>query len=453
LKPIPIYQRLHMPENSNGKMVCDVLLPAGLLRRHRDFRRLWMGETISIFGSRMGDVAVSFAAVIAMSATPLQMGLLAAVRLVPKLLFSLIAGVWVDRLPRRPLMIGADLGRFALLVTIPVATMLGDLQMNFFYLAILAVGVLDLLFDVAYGAYLPSLVDPADVLEANSKLSASYAAAEVGGFAIAGWLVQILTAPYAILIDALSFVASALAIRTIAKPEIKITPRDNCRNFYHQALEGARVVAADQRLLALVRTNALAAFSYASLSTLYMLFVVRILGFAPGVLGMIFALGGVSSFFSSFGATRLVKRFGEGRALACGLVLQGISWICVPAARGATPLAASLLIAQQVFGDAGGTVAIITSTAIPQILVPGHILGRVRATISFATTTALIAGSLVAGLAAELAGLRPVMYVSAFGMAAAGVLLALAPVWSMAAHDLPMVGDGLIADPPHAFQV
>ena len=190
-----------------------------LLRRHRDFRRLWTGETISVFGSRMGDVAVSFAAVIAVGATPIQMGLLAAVRLVPKLLFSLLAGVWVDRVRRRPLMIGADLGRFALLATIPLAAMLGHLAMNFLYPVILGVGVFDFLFDVAYGAYLPSLVDATDVVEANSNLSASYAAAEVGGFALAGWLVQLVTAPYAIAVDALSFIASAIAIRSIEKPE------------------------------------------------------------------------------------------------------------------------------------------------------------------------------------------------------------------------------------------
>jgi MFS family permease len=158
-----------------------------------------------------------------------------------------------------------------------------------------------------------------------------------------------------------------------------------------------RVVAADRRLFVLAVANGLAAFCYATFSTLYMLFVVRTLRFAPGVLGMIFAVGGVSSFFSSLGAPRFIARFGEGRALAGGLVLQGISWICVPAASGATPLAASLLIAQQAFGDAGGTVAIITGSAIPQTLVPGQLLGRVRATISFVAIASLITGSIVAG--------------------------------------------------------
>ena len=415
-------------QNSMGARV-------SLLRRHRDFRRLWTGETISVFGSRMGDVAVSFAAVIALGATPIQMGMLAAARLVPRLLFSLVAGVWVDRVRRRPLMIGADLGRFALLATIPLAAMLGHLAMNELYPVILAVGVLDLLFDVAYGAYLPSLVDSADVVEANSKLSASYAAAEVGGFAIAGWLVQILTAPYAIMVDALSFIASAAAINSIKKPEIEIAPRRHRSSFYREALEGVNVITGDRRLFALTAVNGLAALCYATFSTLYMLFVVDALGFKPGVLGVIFAVGGVSSFVSSMAAPRLIERIGEGRALAFGMALQGVAWFCVPAARGATALAAGLLVAQQVFGDAGGTMAIITGQTIPQMLVPGRMLGRVKATISFVAMAAMIAGSIGAGVCAELIGMRAVMYAGAAGLAVAGVALAMSSVWRVSAGD------------------
>ncbi len=404
-----------------------------LLRRHRDFRRLWTGETISVFGSRMGDVAVSFAAVIALGATPVQMGLLAAVRLVPKLLFSLVAGVWVDRVRRRPLMIGADLGRFALLATIPIAAMMGHLAMNFLYPVILAVGVLDLLFDVAYGAYLPSLVDAADVVEANGNLSASYAAAEVGGFALAGWLVQLLTAPYAIAVDAVSFIPSAIAIRSIEKSEASVGGRRNREGFYREALAGAKLVGADRRLYALTAANGLAALCYATFSTLYMLYVVDELRFSPGVLGMIFAVGGVSSFVTSLAATRVIGRLGEGRALALGAILQGIAWICVPAARGATMLAAALLIAQQLLGDAGGTVYMITASAIPQMIVPTNMLGRVRATIAFVSIAAMLAGAVTAGGAAELIGLRPLMYAGAVGLAATGLILASSPVWSVRA--------------------
>jgi MFS family permease len=155
-----------------------------LLLRHPDFLKLWTGETISVFGSRMGDVAVSFAAVISLGATPFQMSMLSSARIVPALAFSLFAGVWVDRLRRRPLLIVADIGRFILLATIPAAAVVGVLGFPQLYAVILAVAVLDILFQVAYRAYLPSLVSRADLADANSKMSASFAAAEVGGFGL-----------------------------------------------------------------------------------------------------------------------------------------------------------------------------------------------------------------------------------------------------------------------------
>src|SRR5262249_46602082 len=151
------------------------------------------------------------------------------------------------------------------------------------------------------------------------------------------------------------------------------------------------------------------AMCFATFSTLYMLFVVNALRFEPGVLGVIFAVGGVSSFFSSIAAPRIVERLGEGRALAIGLAIQGLSWLCVPAARGATMLAAALLIAQQLFGDAGGTVAMISGQTIPQLLAPTQVLGRVKATISFVSLAAMIAGSIGAGVVAEFVGMRPVL--------------------------------------------
>jgi hypothetical protein len=159
---------------------------------------------------------------------------------------------------------------------------------------------------------------------------------------------------------------------------------------------------------------------------------------------MIFAVGGVSSFVTSLAATRVIGRFGEGRGMALGAILQGIAWICVPAARGATMLAAVLLIAQQLFGDAGGTVYMITGSAIPQTIVPTNLLGRVRATISFVSIAAMLAGSIGAGAAAELVGMRPVMYAGAIALAATGLILAYSPVWNVRASDAPsLVAEGV----------
>ena len=174
------------------------------LFRHSDFMKLWTGETISRFGSMIGGVAISFLAVIALHATPAQMGALIVWRTVPALLFSPFAGVWVDRLCRRPLMIAADIANLVLLGSIPFAAALGRLRIEQVYMVVFTTALADILFGVSYHAYLPSLVGRDRIARANSILTATEAAAETGAFGIAGWLVQWLTAPIAILVDAIS---------------------------------------------------------------------------------------------------------------------------------------------------------------------------------------------------------------------------------------------------------
>src|SRR5262245_2011428 len=186
------------------------------LYRHADFMKLWTGETVSLFGTRIGSDAMSFAAVITLRATPFQMGLLSAAGYLPSVGFSLVTGAWVDRLRRRPIMILADLGRTAVLATVPLAAIYAALTMRHLYAVMLLAALLDIFFDISYRTYLPTLVDREQLLDANGKLTASSSLAEVAGFSICGWLVQWITAPFAILIDAVSFLASALAIAIIS---------------------------------------------------------------------------------------------------------------------------------------------------------------------------------------------------------------------------------------------
>lgn len=402
-----------------------------VLFRHRDFLKLWTGETISVFGSRMGDVAVSFAAVIALGATPIQMSLLSSARIVPALAFSLFAGVWVDRLRRRPLMIAADVGRFMLLATIPAAAVVGALRMTQLYAVILAVSLFDILFLVAYRAYLPTLVSREDLVDANSKMSASFAAAEVGGFGLSGWLVQLLTAPFAIAVDALSFLASAVAIAVIKQPETELRPRKRREGMIHEIADGARAFRSDRRLLALAAASAVGAVSYNLFGTLYMLFVVNELGFKTGVLGMIFAVGGVSSLFTAIAATRVIERVGLGRIIALALPMEALAWALVPMAHGATVVAAALLIGQQIFGDLAGTIYQIATTTLVQTVADREVLGRVNATMSFLGLSSTLVGMLIAGVLGEYIGLRPTMYAGAAGLLVAGVMLAFSPIWSI----------------------
>jgi predicted MFS family arabinose efflux permease len=409
------------------------------LFQHRDFLKLWAGETISDFGSRMGDVAISFAAVISLHATPFQMGLLSSTRIGPALIFSLMAGVWADRFRRRPILIAADLGRFVLLASIPIAAIFGVLRIGQLYAVILANAALGIFFSVAYRSYLPSLVEREQLLDANAKLEASSAVAEVGGFGLAGWLTQWLTAPFAILIDALSFVASAVAIFAIGRPEPEPSHKD--RRASDEIREGWACVAGDPRLFAIAIASAAGALFYSFFSALYMIFVVNGLGFKPGALGMIFAVGGGSALFGALAAARTAQWLGAGRAMAVGLAINGAAMLLVPIARGATGVSVALLVAHQLIGDCAGTVYAINRTTIIQAIAPRRLIGRVNASLSFVGLAMSLLGALVGGWIGGVVGLRPTMVAGACSVAASAAILGFSPIWRMDQAELTGVAD------------
>jgi len=410
------------------------------LFRNRDFLKLWAGETISDFGSRMGDVAISFAAVISLHATPFQMGLLSSARIGPALIFSLMAGVWADRVRRRPILIAADLGRFVLLTSIPIAAIFGVLRIGQLYAVILANAALGIFFSVAYRSYLPSLVSRDQLLDANSKLEASSAVAEVGGFGLAGWLTQWLTAPFAILIDALSFVASAVAIFAIGRPEPEPSRKD--RRALDEIRQGWACVAGDPRLFAIAIASAAGALFYSFFSALYMIFVVDGLGFKPGALGAIFAVGGVSSLCGALAAERTAQWFGAGRAMAVGLAINGAAMLLVPIARGATSVSVALLVAHQLIGDCAGTVYAINRTTIIQTIAPRPLMGRVNASLSFLALAMSLLGALVGGWIGGVAGLRPTMVAGACTVSLSALILGFSTIWRMDQSELSDVADG-----------
>ncbi len=203
--------------------------PVAGLWRHPDFLKLWAGQTVSLCGSEVTALALPLTAVLVLKAGPAQMGLLRAIESVPALLVALLAGVWVDRVRRRPLLIGANLGRAALLGSIPVAASLGLLRLDVLYIVAFAAGTLAVVFSVAYSAFFPSLVAPEHLVEGNTKLEMSRSVAQIAGTGLGGTLVQLLTAPIAIAVDAFSFVVSALSIAAIRAPETRPAPRGRPR--------------------------------------------------------------------------------------------------------------------------------------------------------------------------------------------------------------------------------
>ena len=396
------------------------------LWRSPDFLKLWAGETISEFGSLVGRPALSFAAVITLAATPFQMALLSAANIIPGLL-SPLAGVWVDRLHRRPIMIVADLALMVVLLTIPLAAVAHLLSMPHLYAVVFITAALDTVFRIAYVAYLPTLVGRDDILEANSKLTASSAVAEVSGFALAGWLVQWLTAPFAIAIDALSFLASLVTLRAIEKPEELVARSDQRRHMFTEIAEGARFMVADTRLLALAVCTAVQKVFDTVVGTLYMLFVVNALGFKPGALGMIFAVGGISSFAGALLARRAAETLGLVRSMVAGVAIAGVGLLLVPMARGSGMYGASMLIANQLIADGAFTIFIINYSSFVQIVTPDEILGRVNSYLMFSGRVAALAGSLIAGVLGTALGLRAPLYIAALGTMLTAVMLLAVP--------------------------
>ncbi|MBI4640198.1 MAG: MFS transporter, partial [Candidatus Tectomicrobia bacterium] len=257
---------------------------AGLLH-HPGFMKLWIGQTISQFGSKITRTALPLTAVLVLEATPVQMGLLAALGSAPVLVVGLLAGVWVDRLRRRPILIAADLGRAVLLGLIPVSALLGLLRIEQLYIAALLVGILTVFFDVAYQSFLPSLVDREQIVEGNSKLGVSDSVTEIGGPALAGGLIQLVSAPITILLDAFSFLFSALFVGLIDISEPLPTPSEQRKSVWRDVVEGLRVVLGNPLLRAIAGSSSTFNFFGGFFGALYGLYAIRELGIEPAILG------------------------------------------------------------------------------------------------------------------------------------------------------------------------
>lgn len=380
---------------------------------NRNFGLLWTGQTISEFGSRITREGLPLAANLVLRATPLQMGFLAAIGTLPVLLISLFAGVWVDRLRRRPILIIADLSRAVLLLSIPLAAVLGMLRIEQLYIVAALVGVLTVFFEVANQSFLPGLVPHAKIAEGNSKLSASSSLAEIGGPTLAGVLVQTITAPIAILFDALSFLASALSVGLMRVSEPKHPPAQERQNMWREIRAGMRIVLGNPILRAIALSASTRNFFGGAFATLYGLFLIRELGITPALYGVLVTLGGVGALMGAFTASRLVRRFGLGRTLIGAMLLSGGLSLLTPLAGGPRILIIAMLIPGQLIGDFGREVYSINEVSLRQAIIPNHLLGRVNASMHFLVEGIGPIGAILAGLLSSVIGIRPTLLTAA----------------------------------------
>lgn len=398
------------------------------LWRHGDFLKLWAGQTISELGSRITREGVPLAAVLVLGATPSQMGLLAAVGSAPVLLTGLVAGVWVDRLRRRPILIAADLGRAVLLGSIPVAALYGALTVWQLYVVLALTGILTVLFDVAYQAYLPSLVDRENIVEGNSKLALSDGAAEVAGPGLAGVLVQAVTAPIAILLDAISFLFSVITLAAIRKPEPPPAAPEERKAFREELAEGLRTTWENRLLRAFLLCAGTRSFFGNFWAALYSLFAIRELGMGPAALGLTVAMGGVGDLAGALMVTPLVRRFGLGRTLIGALVFGGSAAFLIPLAGGPVTVAVLMLMAAQLVGDSLRTIYSINEVSVRQMITPDRLLGRVNASMQLLAEGIGPFGALAGGVMAEIVGIRVTLFAASAGGLLACLWLVFSPV-------------------------
>ena len=406
------------------------------LWHHTDFMKLWAGQTISLIGSQISFLVLPLVATVTLGASALQMGFLTAASSLPSLVIGLHAGALIDRHERRPVMIASDIGRAVLLGLVPLSWAIGLLSMELLYVVAILGGMLTLFFDVAYQAFLPTIVDRDQLVEGNSKFAQSAAAAEIVGPTLGGWLVQLVTAPFAIVVDAISYLVSALLLARIRTSEPKPAQEHRSRRLSANIVEGLRVVLGDPRMRVIVGSRGILNLFNAMLEAVFVLYIVRSLGVGPGVLGFIFAVGSVGFLVGALLPGRIGDRFGVGRATIGGIALVGLSDLLVPLASGAIIVVVPLLVAAQFLFGLGLTVFNVHQTGLGQALVPDHLRARATATSRVLVAGLVPVGALLGGIAGEAIGLRATLVVAALGE-----LLAAFWIWNSPLRTLRVLPD------------
>jgi MFS family permease len=402
------------------------------LFRHVDFRRLWIGDAISQLGSEVSVLALPLVAVKTLGATAFEVGVLAACGSAAFLLVGLPAGALCDRVRRRPILIGGDIGRALVLGSVPIAALMHRLTIGQMFVVALLTGVLTVFFDVAYQSYLPELVDMNQLVDANGKLEATRAVAQVGGPSLSGFLVQAVTAPYAVAVDAVSFLWSAGWVTTIRAREPKPV-RPEQRSLRKEMAEGLRFVLSNRILRRIAGCTGTFNLCSSALFAVQIVFLVRTVRLSAGGIGLLFSVGSVGSLIGAFTSGRFINRVGQARTIWVGAIICAPGSLLLPIAHHDWRLA---LTATGMFVNGFGVVVYnVAQVSFRQGVTPRPLLGRMNATMRFLVWGTMPLGALLGGWLATLFGLRHALWISAGGEVLAPLWVILSPLRGM--RDLP----------------
>jgi MFS family permease len=401
---------------------------------------LWGGQTLSLVGTQITYLALPLVAILGFDARPFQVGLLSALQFIPFLLFGLPTGVWVDRLPRRPILIVADVARFVVMATIPLASALGVLRMEQLYIVSFVSGFFAVLFEVAYQSYLPSLVERGQLLDANGKLETSRTAAQIAGPGIGGLLVQAFTAPVAIAADAASFLASAASLILIKRKEPARSRRSDAPRgaMGRDIAEGLRYVLRHPLIRPITLCTALLNLFGFMAEAVLLIFAVRTLGMSAGVIGGILASANVGVLIGAMLSARLTRRLGIGRTLIATSFLIACGSALVPLATRSTGV--PVLIGSVLVAGFGGVIFNVNIVSLRQAIAPLEIQGRMNATVKFVVYGTIPLGAFLGGVLGNVIHLRPTLWFAAAGMVTAVVPLVLSPVGRLRSTPEPEPG-------------
>jgi MFS family permease len=383
------------------------------LWRHRGFLHLWGAQAASAFGARIGREAIALGAVMLLGSGPLDLAWLNLAAALPYLVFGLAAGVLIDRVRRRPLLIATDLMRAALLATIPLAAWLGAFSLAQLLIVVFLVTACTLVFDAAHQAYVPTLIEKRWLLDANAKQESTSAASEVVGPPIGGMLVQALGAPVAVLCDAISYVASALLLWRLPHDEARPADNERTRVTWDDLKVGFLIVFRHRLFRPLAIAKIIRALCVGAIGAFYVLYLIRDLRVSPAALGIIVGCGGAAAFAAAVLTTRIAAATPAGPGMIVGVVAATVGHALLPLAGlfVGTWVVIPLLMLGQLVSDFGLAYTLSLERALRQHHIDNAVLGRASVVIAICGNVPGPVGAILAGVAAEQVGLTPVLWV------------------------------------------
>jgi MFS family permease len=398
---------------------------------NRDFVKIWTGETVSLVGSQVTDLALPLVAIVTLHATAFEIGLLNAARYAPFILISLFAGVWFDRHRRRPILIASNLGRAVLIGLVPLAGVLHLLSMELLYVVGFGAGVLTVMFDVGILSYVPGLVERRHLAEANSKIAASYSVAGIGGPGLAGFLIGVFTAPIALAVDAVSYLLSATALAAVRKEEPAPDVPERRPSVQRSIAEGLRTVFGNPMLRHLATQSATFNLFGNVVLTVLLVYAIRDLGLRPTQLGLVVGVGSVGALLGAVTANRIRARIGFGRTLRLSTLAACLAPLLLLLPRGSDPTSLVILgISLAIYGFSLAVFNVNTLT-LRQTITPDRLLGRMNASYRLLLFGMIPLGALLGGSLGGLFGLRPALAAGVIGLASPIAWIAFSPVFRL----------------------